>query len=131
VFKIPTPKLPYELPINAKLTFNGSVVLEVCLHPTNSKITQELVGISGDRQQVKFRLVNPKNLPESVKVNSRAIAEVTDNQTEVVTKQVLIVTKIIQSQWKDTTSAYGAVLEGVIIQETNQDSLNPSNPFGD
>jgi hypothetical protein len=131
MFKIPTPKLPYELPINAKLTFNDSIILEVCLHLTNSKSTQELPGISSDRQQVKFRLVNPKNLPESVKVDSRAIAEITDNQTSYVTKQVLIVTKIIQSQWKEASNEYGSVLEGIIIQETNQDSLNPSDPFGE
>lgn len=131
MLKIPTPKLPYELPVNCKLTFNGSVILNVCLHLTNSERNQELPGVSGDRQQVKCRLVNPKNLPESIKLNSRAIAEITDNRTGVVTKYILIVAKIVQSQWKESTSAYGSVLEGVIIQETNQDSINPTNPFGE
>lgn len=130
MFKIPTPKLPYELPINCKLTFNNAIVLNVCLHLTNNRNIQELPGISGDRQQVNFRLVNPKNLPESIKLNSRAIADITDRETGIVTKHILIVTKITQSQWKESTSAYGAVLEGVIIQETNKDALNSTNPFG-
>lgn len=131
MFKIPTPKLPYQLPINAKLTFNDSVILNVCLHMTNNKSTQDFPGISGDRQQVQFRLVNPKSLPESVKVDSRAITEITDLETGITTKYVLIVSKIAQSQWKSATSAYGAVLEGIIIQETNPISINPTNPFGD
>jgi hypothetical protein len=132
MLKIPIVKLPYELPINCKLTFNDSIILEVCLHMTKLKTSnQSLDGIASDRQEVKFRLVNPKKLPESIKINSRALAEITDNDNQVTTKYVLIVTRIIQSQWREATEHLGAVLEGVLIQETSNTIVNPSNPFGD
>jgi hypothetical protein len=130
--KIPTPPLPFELPINCKLILNDSQILEACLRYTRDKTSyQDLPGIDESRQQIRMRLVNPKLLPESVKVNTRMIAEITDNSTGIITKHILIVLKIIQSQWKESANSYGAVLHGVLIQANSDSQVDNVNPFGD
>lgn len=129
---IPTPKLPFELPINCRLILKDSQTLECCLKYTKDKTTfQDLPGISESRQQIKLRLVNPKILPESIKVNSRIIADIEDNSSGIVTRHILIVLKIIQSPWEEQANNYGAVLQGLIIQENSDDQVENSNPFGD
>lgn len=129
---IPTPPLPFKIPINCLITLPDATVLEGCLRFNRSKTSfQDLPGISEARQEVNIRLVNPKILPESVKVMSRLTADITDNSSGIVTRHILIVLKIIQSAWQEQANNYGAVLQGVLIQENTPDQANNDNPFGD
>jgi hypothetical protein len=128
--QIPTPALPYELPANCILTFTDNTVLEVCLHGLKKQTYQTLIqGVQGDRTEVTFRLVTPKILPATVQQNSRAKAELMDLDTGVITIHTLVVIRIIQSQWKEATRAYGAVVDAVIIQAGNPASINSNNPW--
>jgi hypothetical protein len=103
MFKIPTIKLPYDLPVNCILYFDDTVnkKIECCLHDTKDKrTTPDIPGVNETKQVIRIRTVKPKLLPDYVKVASRAKAEIIDNSTGFVTKYILTVDKINQSQWK-------------------------------
>lgn len=134
MFKIPTIKLPYDLPVNCILYFDDTVnkKIECCLHDTKDKrTTPDIPGINETKQTIRIRTVNPKLLPDYVKISSRAKAEIIDNSTGFVTKYILTVDKINQSQWKESTEMTGAFLECSIIQSMQNSTVDNSNPFGE
>lgn len=129
---IPTPKLPFELRVNCILTTSVQTKLEACLHYSKDQtIYRNYPGINEPMQRVHLRLVNPKSLPDDVLVGSRLLAAITDNNTGISTNHILVLTKIIQSQWKEATAAYGAVLKGFLIQENRStEQVETDKPFG-
>jgi hypothetical protein len=123
---IPIVNLPFPLPINSWLSTDRNESFTACLHIVGEVKNDFSEGINSTRIHLKGR-VTESSLPNSVDVDSRLSLKLINPLDGKEIFGILIINKILQSQWKNVNSFYGAVIEGDFIPTTNQGN---ENPFG-
>jgi hypothetical protein len=127
LMNIPIVNLPFPLPINSWLSTENNQSFTACLHIDGKVNSDFSEGVNSTRLQLKGRLVQ-STLPSSVDVDCRLSIKMINPFDNKEMFGVMIVKKILQSQWKEVNSFYGAIIEGEFIPTTNQEDVNP---FGD